>query len=163
MTKQPVKGKAGQGGFTLIELLIVVAIIGILAAIAIPRYQDYVLRSEVNSIIASIRGTLTQAEDHVLNGRELVTNPTPGADEGYIGVPEDFNEKGVVSFLNEEDDNPSIIFTFSGVGVPAALDATDFIAYTRGDAGWSCSTSIEEATVNISNCTQGANAPEANP
>ena len=54
-------------GFTLIELMIVVAIIGILAAIAIPMYQNYVARSQITAAVAELNGAKPQYE-LIMNG-----------------------------------------------------------------------------------------------
>lgn len=60
-----------QAGFTLIELMIVVAIIGILAAVAIPAYQDYTVRSRVSEAFSLASGTKTLVAENAAAGEPL--------------------------------------------------------------------------------------------
>ena len=71
--------KTMQKGFTLIELMIVVAIIAILAAIALPAYQDYVVRSRVSEAAVAADGLKTLIVENASNGKACdsgFTTPT---------------------------------------------------------------------------------------
>lgn len=70
-----------QKGFTLIELMIVVAIIGILAAVAIPQYQNYIAKSQMTRVVGELSALKSAAEVAVTEGKEVVlTEANVGTD-----------------------------------------------------------------------------------
>ncbi|HFA8377486.1 TPA: pilin, partial [Neisseria gonorrhoeae] len=65
-----------QKGFTLIELMIVIAIVGILAAVALPAYQDYTARAQVSEAILLAEGQKSAVTGYYLNNGEWPENNT---------------------------------------------------------------------------------------
>jgi len=70
--------KKTQQGFTLIELMIVVAIIGILAAIALPAYQDYTVRSRVSELAIVASGMKATVGENIANLGDIVAGSCLG-------------------------------------------------------------------------------------
>ena len=121
-----------QQGFTLIELMIVVAIIAILAAIALPAYQNYVAKSQVTAGLADIRGGVTAFEEAIQSGT-LTGAPAGPAD---IGLASSTARCDIAVAGNYSDtDGQTIECTVKGN--PSVVGAT--ITLERAASGaWEC-------------------------
>ncbi|ENX2637396.1 pilin, partial [Neisseria gonorrhoeae] len=81
-----------QKGFTLIELMIVIAIVGILAAVALPAYQDYTARAQVSEAILLAEGQKSAVTEYYLNHGEW---PKDNGSAGVASSPTDIKGKYV--------------------------------------------------------------------
>jgi type IV pilus assembly protein PilA len=150
--KAPIVKKA-QAGFTLIELMIVVAIIGILAAVAIPAYQDYIAKSKATAALADITGGKTGYEMAVVEG-------TASTDAQYLsksGLPATTGNCAIT--VTQPGANTSVISC--AIANPGRLGTGATIALYRTSSGkYNCVTAIAEK-YRPSGCLAAAGSDEA--
>jgi len=141
-----------QKGFTLIELMIVVAIIGILAAIAIPQYQNYVARAQFSEAQTLLGGARTPVEERLLSRGPASFDAEAGDELDFLrdtlGIRTAGEYGSITGYtINEENDefeSFDITYLFADTANPQLSGNEVQFRYEEvdGDFRWLCSTEV---------------------
>ena len=144
-----------QQGFTLIELMIVVAIIGILAAIALPAYQDYTRRAQVSELILAASSARTCVQERNQSGGHGSYEACSGATGTALAQAASVTDaNGLVTVAGQANTN------MAGVTIYMAPDYT-FSGGAAVITGWDCTGVLPSGAGNWlpSTCTVGTEPP----
>jgi len=137
-----------QQGFTLIELMIVVAIIGILAAIAIPAYQDYIARSKISEAMVQLDAAKTSVAEYV------ATNGACPAGTKTAGINSPTNAKYVASLGADAACRIGAAIQGINTAVDGKYIILEGTANADNTVSWTCKTDADPAAYKYlpSNC-----------
>ena len=148
--------KSLQKGFTLIELMIVVAIIGILAAVALPAYQDYTIRAKMSEVILAASACRTSITEVYQSGNSAsvaagnwgceVTTAAGGATKYVQSIDTDVN--GKVSVVIQGIPNVTGTLTLLPLKIDANTPAVKADVGGISLFGWRCGSTIDGTTIN---------------
>ena len=130
-----------QKGFTLIELMIVVAIIGILAAIAIPAYQNYIARAQVAEPFTLMDGAKTDIQTNLQNNSCTKKSDADDTIQGRYGAL--VISKGAPANPSDDADGASgcvVTYTFANTGVSSKVADKVIAAGLNNNGTWANNT-----------------------
>jgi type IV pilus assembly protein PilA len=147
--------KTVQQGFTLIELMIVIAIIGILAAVALPAYQDYTIRAKMTEVVLAASACRTSVSEVYQTGD--ASSPPGGGNWGCETVSGTAQSRYVLSVTT--DGNGVITVTTQGFA-DAAIDGRTVSLIPENATGTALTTTdIGSAVVGSWTCGPGSTNP----